>query len=90
MFDERELQKLRHRGMRLRWLRREILHMTVAEFALLCDRNNFVIGAWEQARISGLTPKSARLIVGALEKTTVQCSDVWLLYGRGLGPSLRA
>ena len=81
--------KLRGRGIRLRQLRRDILDMTVQEFAQLCESGVSTVGQWEQGRVSGLAKKSAECVVRALEKTPITCTVEWLLEGKGPAPHSR-
>lgn len=76
-------EQLIARGARVRQLR-EILGLTIVEFAQLCACGESTVRFWEHARGPGLSTRGAKKIVSAIEKkTSLECDLHWLLDGDG-------
>lgn len=77
------------RAKRIRFLREEVLKLSREEFAKTYSISKGTLQNWEDVRYSGLTDSGAVQLTKAFQAAGItDCSEEWLLYGRGKTPQL--
>lgn len=75
-------------GMRLKFLR-TMAKLNRIELAEKANVGRTSITCWEHAQTSAMTHKSRAKILKAISDCGVNCTDEWLLTGRGPNPTLK-
>ncbi|OJA00716.1 hypothetical protein BEV13_02670 [Rickettsiella grylli] len=74
----------KERAQRLKFLRK-MSHLSMKEFAQLCNLGTTTINYWEQG-YSNLSERGARKVCQAIGAEGIDCSSIWLLTGYGEAP----
>lgn len=74
----------KERAQRLKFLRK-MSHLSMKEFAQLCNLGITTINYWEQG-YSNISERGARKVCQAISEEGIDCSTIWLLAGYGEAP----
>ena len=88
--NDKQEDKIKARGERIRYVRKNFTSLTQEEFATELDVHHNTFASWEGGRYSGLSAKGAKLICKYMAKKKVSCAEEWLLDGFGIPPTKEA